>query len=66
MFFSYKTTYKITIGYNPYQLVYGLNPLMSTKDILLTFSGDHRNANPIRVLTNRLIELGENPLRCTT
>jgi hypothetical protein len=28
MLFSYRIAYKITIGYTPYQLVYGLHPLM--------------------------------------
>jgi hypothetical protein len=28
MLFSYIITYKVTIAYTPYQLVYGLNPLM--------------------------------------
>jgi hypothetical protein len=30
---------------------------MPTKYVMLTFNGDHKNANPIRVLTNRLKEL---------
>jgi hypothetical protein len=30
LLFSYKTTYKITTGYTPYQLMYGLHPLMRT------------------------------------
>jgi transposase InsO family protein len=29
MLFSYRTAYKVTIGYTSYQLVYGLHPLMS-------------------------------------
>jgi hypothetical protein len=33
MLFSYKTTYKIT-RYSPYQLVYGLHPLMPTQYIV--------------------------------
>jgi len=57
MFSLYKIAYKIAIGYTPYQLIYGLHPLMPTKYVLLTFSGDYRNANPIRVLTNILKDL---------
>ncbi len=30
MLFSYRTAYKVIIGYTPYQLVYGLHPLMPT------------------------------------
>jgi len=28
--FSYRIAYKVAIGYTPYQLVYGLHPLMPT------------------------------------
>jgi hypothetical protein len=28
MLFSYITTYKVAIGYTPYQLMYGLHPLL--------------------------------------
>ncbi len=49
--FSYKITYKVAIGYTPYQLVYGLHPLMSTKYVLSAISGDHKDVEPIRVLT---------------
>jgi hypothetical protein len=41
--FSYKTTYKVTIGYTPYQLVYGLHPLMLTKYIVTTASGNQKD-----------------------
>jgi hypothetical protein len=30
MLFSYKSTYKVATRYTPYQLVYGLPPLMPT------------------------------------
>jgi hypothetical protein len=40
MSFSYRTTYKVTIGYTPYQLVYGLHPLMSIVYIVLVVSGN--------------------------
>jgi hypothetical protein len=30
---------------------------MPIKYVLLTFSGDHKDANPMKVLTNRLIKL---------
>jgi hypothetical protein len=31
---------------------------MSTKYIIPAFSGDHKDVNPIKVLTSKLIELG--------
>ncbi len=34
MLFSYTTSYKVTTEYTPYQLMYGLHPLMPTKYIL--------------------------------
>jgi len=56
VFFSYKTTYKVAIGYTPYQLVYGLHFLMPTKYVLWTFNGDHIYVNHVKVLTSRVIE----------
>jgi len=40
LLFSNRTAYKITIRYTPYQLVYGLHPLMPTKYINLVASGE--------------------------
>jgi hypothetical protein len=39
MLFSYITAYKVAIRYTPYQLVYGLHPLMPTKYIVPVVSG---------------------------
>jgi hypothetical protein len=55
--FSYKTTYKITIKYTPYQLVYGLDPLMSTNNIVLVASGNEKNSSLVKVLTNKITKL---------
>jgi hypothetical protein len=55
--FSYRITYKTTIRYTPYQLVYGLHPLMPTKYIVLVVGGNERNNIPLKVLNNRIIEL---------
>ncbi len=44
-------------GYTPYELVYGLHPLMLTKYVLLVISGDHIDVEPTRVLTTRIIKL---------
>jgi len=40
----------VAIGYTPYQLVYGLHPLMLIEYVLLVISGDHRDAEPTGVL----------------
>jgi hypothetical protein len=40
--FSYKFAYKVATWYTPYQLVYGLHPLMPTKYIIPVASGDER------------------------
>jgi len=55
--FSYTTTYKVTIGYTPYQLVYGLHPLMPIEYIILVIGGDERESIPVRILTSTIIEL---------
>jgi len=55
MFFSYKTTYKVATWYTPYQLVYGLHPLMPTKYIVLVLVEMRKTI--VRVLTNIIIEL---------
>jgi hypothetical protein len=55
--FSYKIAYKITIGYTPYQLVYGLHPLMPTDYIMPVASGNERDNTPMKVLTNRIIKM---------
>jgi hypothetical protein len=55
--FSYRTVYKMAISYTPYQLVYGLHPLMPTKYVLPTINGDHIDAKPTRVLTTIIIKL---------
>jgi hypothetical protein len=56
MLFSYIITYKITTRYTPYQLVYGLHPLMPTKYIVLVACGDERDNTLVRVLTSKIIE----------
>jgi len=42
--FSYRTAYKVTTSYTPYQLVYGLHPLMSTKYIMPIINGNERDS----------------------
>jgi hypothetical protein len=57
MLFSYITTYKVITWYTPYQLVYGLHPLMATKFIVPIASGNERNNTPMRVLTSKITKL---------
>jgi len=45
--FSYKIAYKITTRYTPYQLMYGLHPLMPIKYIVPVASGNERNNTSI-------------------
>jgi hypothetical protein len=55
--FLCRTTYKVVTCYTPYQLVYGLHPLMPTQYVLPAISGDHKDVKPIRVLIAKIIEL---------
>ncbi len=57
MLFSYKTTYKVVIGYTPYQLVYGLHPLMHTKYIVPNAGGNEKNNTLVKVLTSKITKL---------
>jgi hypothetical protein len=51
--FSYIVIYKVA----PYQLVYGLHPLMPTKYIVPIVGGDERNCTLVRVLISRITKL---------
>ncbi len=57
MLFSYRTTYKVATRYTPYQLVYGLHPLMPIEYIILVIGGDERDSTLVNVLTNRITKL---------
>jgi hypothetical protein len=54
MLFSYKIAYKVTTRYTPYQLVYGLDPLMPTKYIMPIVGRNQKNNTLVRVLTNKV------------
>jgi hypothetical protein len=45
MLFSYRIAYKIATRHTPYQLVYGLHPLMPTKYIVQVASGNEKDNN---------------------
>jgi hypothetical protein len=57
MLFSYRTTYKVTTRYTPYQIVYRLHPLMPTKYIVLVTNGNQKDNISMKVLTSRVLEL---------
>jgi hypothetical protein len=57
MLFSYRTVYKATIGYTPYQLVYGLHPLVPIEYVEPIVGGNERSNISMKVLTSRIIEL---------
>ncbi len=57
IFFSYMIAYKVATSYTPYQLIYGLHPLMPTEYVLLTISGDHKDVEPTRVLIAKITTL---------
>jgi hypothetical protein len=52
MLFSYRCTYKVAIGYTPYQLMYELHPLMPTKYIVLVGGGNERDYTLVIILTS--------------
>jgi hypothetical protein len=54
MLFSYITTYKVTTWYTPYQLLYGLHPLMPIMPIA---GGNQKDNISVKVLTNKVLEL---------
>ncbi len=43
MLFSYIITYKVVALYTPYQLMYGLHPLMPTKYIVSVIGGNEKD-----------------------
>jgi hypothetical protein len=57
--FSYIITYNIIIGYTPYQLVYGLHPLIPIEYIISVVGGDERNNTPVRILISLIREFAK-------
>jgi hypothetical protein len=53
--FSYITTYKVSIGYTPYQLMYGLHPLMPTEYIVLVVGKNERDGILMKVLIGKVL-----------
>ncbi len=52
--FSYKTAYKVATWYTPYQLVYGLHPLMPTNYIVRVASGNEKDSTLMKVSTSKI------------
>jgi hypothetical protein len=46
--FSYRTAYKVGIGHTPFQLVYGLHPLLPTEYMLPFTLGENRDHNMLK------------------
>ncbi len=57
LLFSYKSTYKVATRYTPYQLVYGLHPLLPIEYIVPIVGGNERDSTPMKVLTSRITKL---------
>ncbi len=55
--FSYKIAYKVVTWYTPYQLVYGLHPLMPIGYIVPIVGGNERDDTLGKVLTNKITKL---------
>ncbi len=51
---SYQTTYKVGIGHTPFQLVYGLHPLLFAKYMLPSRLGEHVDPKSIKILISQL------------
>jgi hypothetical protein len=54
MLFSYKTAYKVTTRYTPYQFMYGLHPLMPIEYIILVAGGNGRNSTLMKFLISKI------------
>jgi len=57
MLFSYRIAYRVATWYTPYQLLYGLHPLMPTEYIVPIVGGNERESTPVKVLTCRITKL---------
>jgi len=55
--FSYNIAYKVITWYTPYQLVYGLHPLMPIEYIVPIVSGNEKESTPMKVLLSRIPKL---------
>ncbi len=56
MVFSYITIYKVATRYTPYQLMYGLHPLMPIEYIMPVAGGNEKDSST-SISTNRITKL---------
>ncbi len=56
-YFIQKCIQNSNMVYTPYQLVYGLHPLMPIDYIVPVVGGDEKDSTPVRVLISIIIEL---------
>jgi hypothetical protein len=52
--YAYWTTFKVTTRHTPYELVYGLHPLMPTKYVLPANPQTSKDFSLVQVLATRL------------
>ncbi len=57
MLFSYRMAYKVATRYTPYQLMYGLHPLMPTQYIVPVVSANERDNTLMKVLISKITKL---------
>ncbi len=55
--FSYRIAYKVGTSHTPFQLVYGLHPLLPTKYMLPFKPGETKDPQLVRVLISQLFKL---------
>ncbi len=57
MLFSYKIAYKVATRYTPYQLLYGLHPLMPIEYIVLIDGGNEKGNTLVKFVISRITKL---------
>jgi hypothetical protein len=55
--FSYRTTYNVGTDHTPFQLMYGLHPLLPIEYMLPSKPSENKYPQLVRVLNNRLSEV---------
>ncbi len=56
-YFRIKIVHKVATRYIPYQLVYGLHPLMPIQYVLLVISANHKYVKPTKILTAKITKM---------
>jgi hypothetical protein len=55
--FSYKTSFKVGTSHIPFQLVYGLHPLLPTKYLLPSKPRQNHDPTHVKILISQLSKL---------